>query len=176
MNNYKITNKSDGAHLGTWEAESDLGAWQAMLDNLGTTDQAEALSEDYEISRDTIAPWIDIRLIDPRTMDLAMRLVDKHTDYHPGRPVCTELLRACHMCKNELPEGASLSENSRLAFGITSDGALQLWCSKHGCNVMHFDFMAALNGLMDRTRTVTEQGDLALGEAVERSTSRQRGN
>lgn len=48
----------------------------------------------------------------------------------------------CGKCLKELPAGKSPSEWARLSVGWTPRG-LQVWCSRHDCNVMHVDFEGA---------------------------------
>jgi|TARA_Y100000034_G_scaffold11416_1_gene11918 hypothetical protein len=45
----------------------------------------------------------------------------------------------CKNCLEELPDGYSPAEYSRLAVGMTKPG-LQVVCMRHGVNVCHIDF------------------------------------
>lgn len=45
----------------------------------------------------------------------------------------------CKRCLDELPEGLSPQEWAQLEAGWTNKG-LQVWCKRHGINVIHIDF------------------------------------
>lgn len=45
----------------------------------------------------------------------------------------------CELCLSELPPDQSPKEWARTQAGWTEDG-LQVWCSRHECNVVHIDF------------------------------------
>ena len=45
----------------------------------------------------------------------------------------------CSRCLDELPRGVSPQQWTRPDIGFTAIG-LQVWCSRHNCNVMHIDF------------------------------------
>jgi len=48
----------------------------------------------------------------------------------------------CSLCLQELPDGQSPQQFSRLDVGWTPHG-LQVWCRRHGVNVLHVDFEGA---------------------------------
>ena len=45
----------------------------------------------------------------------------------------------CALCLAEKPDGTSPRDWARIEIGFTVPG-LQIWCKRHGCNVMHIDF------------------------------------
>lgn len=45
----------------------------------------------------------------------------------------------CAQCITELPKGQSPKEWQRIQAGFTREG-LQVWCTRHECNVVHIDF------------------------------------
>ena len=45
----------------------------------------------------------------------------------------------CARCLRELPEGISPSKWAMLNVGFTRKG-MQVWCTRHQCNVAHIDF------------------------------------
>jgi len=52
---------------------------------------------------------------------------------------CIEGFMHCGKCLDERPSDKSPEEWARLSVGFTPIG-LQVWCVRHGCNVMHIDF------------------------------------
>lgn len=45
----------------------------------------------------------------------------------------------CGLCLDNLPSGESPESFARFSVGWTDEG-LQVWCSRHKCNVLHVDF------------------------------------
>lgn len=45
----------------------------------------------------------------------------------------------CGKCLDEMPQGVSPKDWQRIQAGWTTLG-LQVWCTRHECNVMHVDF------------------------------------
>ena len=45
----------------------------------------------------------------------------------------------CALCLAEMPDETSPKLWSRLDVGYTKEG-IQVWCRRHGCNVIHIDF------------------------------------
>lgn len=56
-------------------------------------------------------------------------------DPRPDQPEEIETYLQCARCLDELPLGVAPRDWARLNFGITKDGAMQLWCVRHDCNV-----------------------------------------
>jgi hypothetical protein len=46
---------------------------------------------------------------------------------------------ACSLCLKEIPDDTSPAEYSSQQAGWTRYG-LQIWCNRHGCNVINLDF------------------------------------
>jgi len=45
----------------------------------------------------------------------------------------------CALCLEEIPDGVSPEEFAEQSVGWTELG-LQVWCSRHKCNIVHIDF------------------------------------
>lgn len=46
----------------------------------------------------------------------------------------------CSKCLDEIPKSKSPKNHARLNVGYTKKG-IQVWCSRHDCNVVAFDFL-----------------------------------
>ena len=45
----------------------------------------------------------------------------------------------CRLCLAELPDNESPESYARYSIGYTEIG-LQIWCTRHNCNIIHIDF------------------------------------
>ena len=52
----------------------------------------------------------------------------------------------CKQCVEEIPEGIAPRDWARLEIGWTPKG-LQVWCTRHECNVVALDFLGQKVGL-----------------------------
>ena len=50
-----------------------------------------------------------------------------------------QLFLHCSLCLEEQPEDQSPKEFQKIEVGWTKQG-IQVWCTRHNCNIMHMDF------------------------------------
>ena len=55
----------------------------------------------------------------------------------PGNEIV--LFMHCGMCIEDKPDDISPQDWARIEVGWTEKG-LQVWCKRHGCNMIHMDF------------------------------------
>jgi len=56
-------------------------------------------------------------------------------------PLITSYIH-CKRCLAEIPDGESARTWARFEVGFTGIG-MQIWCTRHQCNVVHIDFEGA---------------------------------
>jgi hypothetical protein len=73
------------------------------------------------------------------TTDAKYRVTCTH-DALRTLPCEIESFTHCKRCVDEMPAGHSPASWARLSVGVTKTGAIQVWCERHGLNVVRFGF------------------------------------
>ena len=76
-------------------------------------------------------------------LDAGIQLCNQYGD----RGECaddTEMYLHCRKCIETIPDGESPASHARINVGVTSTGAIQVWCMRHDMNIAKIDVLRAI--------------------------------